>query len=73
MLTLLAFSRSGVPIRQQHGASVSTGDIAKVGFVGVHRFVGDGTGHGLNDVFAFDLEEYVVGGERSHRLRYVSD
>lgn len=72
MLALLALSRSGEPIRQKLDQSVSTGDVVDVVFIVVDGFISVGSGGGLDDVFAFDLEEDVVGCKWSHGLFDVS-
>jgi len=72
MLALLTLSGSGKPIRKKLGRSVSTRHVANVALVIVDGFIGVGSGHSLDDVFTFDLEEDVVGCERSHGLFDVS-
>jgi len=61
MFTLLTLARSGEPIQQKLGQSVSTGDIVDIEFIIVDGFIGVGSGGGLDDKFAFDLKEDVVG------------
>lgn len=61
MLALLSLAGPGIPVWAEFGGGISAGDIAKEFLFGV--IVGVGTGGGLDDEFALNLEEDVVGCE----------
>jgi len=67
VLALLSLAGPRIPVWAEFGGGISVGDIAKEFLFGV--IVGVGTCGGLDDEFALDLEEDVVGCEWPLRLR----
>ena len=59
MLALLSFSGPGIPVWAEFCESISVGNVAKEVLFGV--IVGVGASGGLDDEFALNLEEDVVG------------